>query len=195
MQKKIIYGLSFIVLFVALFSGLALSDDLNLLFKQVKELKLERYGYVLGAKLNQKQIKTATANPIDAASKDTFKFKDNNLFVVAQKKSNRVLVMYEQFEDANRQKIQDLIGDLYMNFDEPTILAHDKIVYWAYGEKGKISSREFDTAKEDKKKIGIIATVKFISDINIMDKEPDKGQVYYIISSDPVLKYFKDLKS
>ena len=192
MQKKMIYRICVVV--VLLFPGLVQANDLSSLFEQVEKLKIERHGYILGAALNQGQMETAAANPVDAASPDTFKFKDKNLYVVAQKTSHRVLVIYEQLEAASQQKIQNLVGDLYMNFDDPTVLAHDKVVYWAYTKKGKISSKEFDTARQDKKKLDILATVKFISDINIMEtvKEPATGQVYYIISSDPILKLFKD---
>lgn len=194
MQKKIICKIAIVLLL--LFSGLVHANDLNTLFNQVEDLKIGRYGYVLGAALNQEQTKTAASNPVDASASDTFKFKDKNLYVVALKTSNRVLIIYELFEAASQQKIQNLVGDLYMAFDDPTVLAHDKVIYWAYTKKGKISSKEFDTARQDKKKLDILATVKFISDINIMEKakEPLKGQVYYIISSDVVLKFFKDQK-
>lgn len=179
-----------------LLSSLAQANELNSLFGQVEKLKIERQGYVLGAALNQEQMKTAASNPIDANFSDTFKFKDKNLNIVAQKTSNRVLIIYEQFEDATQKEIQELIGDLYMNFDDPTVLAHDKVVYWAYTKKGIITSMEFDAARQDRKKLDILATVKFVSDINIMEKakesEPATGQVYYIISSDPILKLFKD---
>ena len=184
------------IVMLLLFSGLAHADDLNNLFDQVEKLKIERHGYVLGAALNQRQIKIAVTNPFDASSKNTFKFKDKNLFIVAQKITNRVIVMYEQFEGASQQKIQNLVGDLYMNFDNPTVLAHDKVVYWAYTKKGHIASKEFDTARQNKKKLDILATVKFVSDINFIKKvkEPDlsTGQVSYIISSNPILKFFKD---
>ena len=194
MQKKIICKIAIVLLL--LFSGLVHANDLNTLFNQVEDLKIGRYGYVLGAALNQEQTKTAASNPVDASASDTFKFKDKNLYVVAQKTSHRVLVIYEQFKDAAQLKIQDLIGDLYMNFDEPTVLAHDKVVYWAYTKKEKISSKEFDAARQDKKKLDILATVKFISDINIMEKikEPATGQVYSLISSDPILKLVKSQK-
>ena len=195
MHKTIICRI--LTMMMIMFTGLAHANDLNDLFSRVEKLNIERAGYVLGAILNQVQMKTAVADPVDASTKDTFKFKDKNLFVVADKTSNRVLVMYEQFEAASQQKIQDLVGDLYMNFDDPTVLAHDKVVYWAYTKNGKISSKEFDSARQDKKKLDILATVKFISDINIMEKEnrsepaPAIGQqAYYIISSDPVLKFF-----
>jgi len=141
-------------------------------------------------------MKRAASNPVDATAPDTFKFKDKNLFVVAQKTTNRVLVIYEQSGAASQQQIQDLIGDLYMNFDDPTVMAHDKVVYWAYTKTGKMTSGEFDAAREEGKKPDILATVKFISEINIMEKaeEPSTGQAYYIISSDPILKRLSELK-
>lgn len=172
--------------------GSAVSADLNRLFKQVEKLKLERQGYVLGAKLNKAQLETARSHPMEAGTKDTFKFQDNNLFVVAHKGSNRVLVIYEQIKDAGQQKVQSLVGDLYLTFDDPTVMAHGKIIYWAWAKKGKISTKQFDTAKEKRKKLDILATVKCVSDIHITEKtkEQSTGDVYYIISSDPVLNFF-----
>jgi len=194
MQKKIIYIISMMLIF--LFTGIALANDLKQLFQQVEKLKIERQGYVLGTILNPVQIKIAAFNRVDESTKDTYKFKDKNLFVVADKTSNRVLIIYEQFKDLSKKKIQDLIGDLYMSFDEPTVLAHDKRIYWAYTKKGKITSKELDAAKQNKKKLDILAKIKFISDINIMEKTKENatGQVSYIISSDPVLNLFKNQK-
>ncbi|NOX35110.1 MAG: hypothetical protein GXP56_15520, partial [Deltaproteobacteria bacterium] len=93
MSKKIVYGIFIFVLFLSLFSGLAQANGLQSLFKQVKKLKIERNGYVLGAALNREQIKTAKANQVAAGSKGTFKFKDRNLFIVARKKTNQVIVI------------------------------------------------------------------------------------------------------
>jgi len=196
MQNKIVCRMLVAVLFVSLYSGVLHANDLDRLFNQVEKLKIERHGYVLGKKLTRKQIKIASANPVEATAEDTFKFKDKNLFVVAQKKTDRILVLYEQFEAEDQKKIQGLVGDLYMNFDDPTVLAHDKVVYWAYDDNGKITTQSFDSAKKDKKKLNILATIKFISDIKIMEKieESVTGQAYYIISSDPILKFFNDQK-
>ncbi|MCP3876642.1 MAG: hypothetical protein GY699_26335 [Desulfobacteraceae bacterium] len=197
MLKKIVVKFLMVTLILSLFSGVSTANDLNGLFKQVEKLKIERQGYMLGKALNKVQLNKAISNPVDAATPDTFKFKDNNLFIVAQKTTHRVLVIYEQFEEATQQKIQDLVGDLYMHFDDPTVLAHDMVVYWAYEKKGKVSSQAFDTAKDNKKTLDILATVKFVSDIKIMEKlkEPAKGHVYYIISSDPILKIFGEQKT
>ncbi len=196
MLKKIICGIS-IALFIFLLTGIVHANDpnpdnLSALFRQVAKLKLERQGYILGKALNSKQVKISDANPVEATTKGTFKFKDKNLFVVAQEKSNRVLVIYEQFEEAPRQKIQDLIGDLFMNFDDPTVMAHDTVVYWAYKKNGKITPDQFEKARQEKTKLDIIASIKFISEIKITEKtkEPSKGRFYYIISSNPILEFF-----
>lgn len=190
LKKTFAGGLALLAVFV--FIKPVLSNDLQTFFSRVEKLSIERNGYRLGAVLNPAQLEKASANPVESTSSDTYKFRDENLFVVAAEKSNRILVIYERFEEATQKKIQDLIGDLYMTFDEPTVLAHDKVVYWAYGKKGKISAREFDEAREKKKKMDILATVKCISDIHIMEpeKEAASGLVYYVISSEPILKYF-----
>lgn len=187
--RKIIIASGLAVLF---FTGFSHAQDLNKLFKQIEALKLERQGYVLGAKLSKAQLKIAQANPEEATAEGTFKFKDDTLHVVAQKGSNRILVIYEQFKDADQKAVQQVVGDLYIRFEDPTVLAHDKIVYWAWNQNGKISTKEFDAAKEQKKKLDILATVKYISEIKIMEKKEasQTGEAYYIISSDPILKFF-----
>ncbi len=180
-----------LLLVIGLATGLY-AAGLDKLSRQVARLDLERNGYVLGAALNSAQIETARAHPVDAAVPGTFKFKDRNLFVVAQKSTNRVLVIYEQFEQASLKQIQDLVGDLYINFEDPTVSAHEKVIYWAYSKKGKISATMFSEAKKKNKKLQILATVKCISDVNIMKdaQEPVRGMIYYVISSDPMLEFF-----
>ncbi|WP_300455875.1 hypothetical protein [Desulfobacula sp.] len=197
MPEKNIKGCILLSLLLCLMSVRLYANDLAPLFERVEALNIQRQGYVLGAVLNPEQLKTASANPMDAAAPDTVKFKDQNLVVVAQKSTHRILILYEEFETLTQPEIQDLIGDLYLQFDDPTVLAHDRVVYWAYGEKGKITAREFDTAGHDKRTLKILATVKCISDINIMEKgkDPSSGHVYYIISSDPILRLFKDKKA
>ncbi|MCP4673589.1 MAG: hypothetical protein GY857_20065 [Desulfobacula sp.] len=177
-----------------LMAGLSYAEELDTLFNQVENLKIQRQGYVLGGQLTKAQEEIAVKNPLDAASKKVFKFKDNNLNIVADRKSRRVLVIFEQFEKLSQHQVQDKIGELFMAYEDPTISAHDKVVYWAWGKKDKFTSAQFDMAKEKKKKLAIIATVKFNSEIKIMDKKETEaiGDVYYIISSDPLLKFFHD---
>lgn len=164
------------------------------LFSQVEKLNIQRQGYVLGAPLTTVQQEIAAQNPLAAASQKVFKFRDKNLNIVADRATQRVLVIFEQFEKLSQQKIQEKVGELFMAYEDPTISAHDKVIYWAWGKKEKFTAAQFDMAREKKKKLAIIATVKFNSEIKIMDKNETQavGDVYYIISSDPLLKFFHD---
>ncbi len=186
-----IIAVCFVLFFVV---GVAGAQERNALFNQVEKLNIHRQGYVLGAQLTEDQQAIAAKNPLAAASKKVFKFKDNNLNIVADKKTLRVLVMFEQFEKLSQSQVQDKVGELFMAYEDPTILAHDKVVYWAWGKKEKFTAAQFDMAREKKKTLAIIATVKFNSEIKIMDKNETQaiGDVYYIISSDPLLKFFHD---
>ena len=94
---------------VFLLPDMALSSDLNRLFRQVERLKLERQGYVLGKKLDKKQLQTARINAVESTTPGTIKFRDKNLFVVAHKDSSRVLVIYEQFENAGQKSVQNMV--------------------------------------------------------------------------------------
>jgi hypothetical protein len=72
-------------------------------------------------------------------------------------------------------------------------MAHDKTIYWAFDEKGKISEEQYREAKATKTPLNTLATVKLDSSEKIMDNSSDMrgGSVYYIISSEPILKIIK----
>jgi len=194
MGKKILYAVIAVCSGVFFLTGLGAAGELQSLFSQVENLNIQRQGYVLAAKLTQSQLAIAAENPMDAFSQQVFKFKDKALNIVADKKTNRVLVIYEQFENLSQQKVQAMVGELFMAYEDPTISAHDKVVYWAWGKKGKFTAAQFDMAKENKKAPAVIATVKFNSEIKIMDKNTADaiGTAYYIISSDLLLKFFQN---
>jgi hypothetical protein len=195
MGKKLMIGGMSVFLGLFLLTGSSVAEGLELLFGQVENLKIERQGYLLGAQLTVAQEAVAAKNPMDAASKKVFKFKDKNLNIVADRESRRVLVMFEQFEKLSQPQVQEKVGELFMAYEEPTIPAHDKVVYWAWGKNAKFTAAQFDMAKEKKKKLAIIATVKFNCEIKIMDKKETAaiGDAYYIISSGPMLKFFHDI--
>ncbi len=127
---------------------------------------------------------------MDAASPGTYKFKDNNLFIVADKAKDRVLILYEQYDPATKDKVRELVGNLFFDFGDPTVMAHDKTIYWAFDEKGKISEEHYRKAKQEGRPLKTLATVKLNSSQKIMDKNSplESGSVYYIISSEPILK-------
>jgi hypothetical protein len=166
------------------------TDEYTELFVDVAKLKIQRDDYTLGELLTDKQKETARRNAVDAASPGIYKFRDNDLYVVADKATDRVLIIYERYDPATREKIRELVGDLFFVFGEPTVMGHDKTIYWAYDADGKISEQKYKEAKDQKKAPKFLATVKLQSSHKIMDNtEPlTDGSVYYVISSDPLLK-------
>jgi len=166
------------------------------LYDQVASLNLARNGYTLGTPLTDVQKEKAVANPMEGATPGTYKFTDKGLTVVTDAATHRILILFESFKKVSSQRIQDIVGDLFMQFDEPTVSAHDKIVYWAYDKKGKIPASQYQTAKDQKKNMEVLATVKLNSDIPIMaspatEATPEKSNAYYIISSPILLKQFQ----
>lgn len=170
----------------------------------VKKLKLGFENYTIGSILTSDQVAAAQRNLQEKAYEGTYKFRDNETFVVAEKSSNMVLAVYQSQENVDREQMKKIIAMLMTNFGEPTTMAHDKLVYWAYKKEGKISEEAYN----DSKKTGIldvVATVKMNSTIEIFgDIAPEKntdtqekaaeessvGTVYTLISSQPLLESF-----
>jgi len=175
------------------------NNEFDILAEKVAALNIVHHQYTLGKKLTEDQKKRAKQNTVKDASPGTYKFNDGNLFVVAEKNSDRALILYEHFEKAPKAKGHELIGALVMKFGDPTVFAHGKTVYWAYNIGGKISEEKFDNAKNASEQLEIMATVKLESSEPLMgnDKDQESAQhakkedaqtVYYVISSEPLLK-------
>jgi len=169
------------------------ADEFADLFNRVEKLNIRRNDYTLGKVLTDKQKQTAQYNAQEKAGPGTYKFKDKNLYIVADKATDRVLILYERYEPVSGKKIRELVGWLFFDFGDPTVMAHDKTIYWAFDEKGKISEEQYREAKATKTPLNTLATVKLDSSEKIMDNSSDMrgGSVYYIISSEPILKIIK----
>ncbi len=92
------------------------------------------------------------------------------------------------------------------NFSAPTTIAHGKMLYWAFNKHGAVSEDDFITSKKIKqtKDLGIIATVKFSSELDITpdltvkqedmeeknEEQTPTGAIYFIITSDLLVKEF-----
>jgi len=162
------------------------------IYRDVEALKIGFSGYTLGARLNGSQKEMAQRNRVATSTPGTYKFKNKRVNIVADSKTDRVVIIFETLENASQQQVRDMVGSLTIAFKDPTLSAHDKIVYWAYGKEGKYSSAQFEAAKEQQKTLPVIATVKLQSEVPIMERGQDRasGRVYYIVSSEPLLKQF-----
>lgn len=174
------------------------------LLDDVVSLKLGLGGYEIGKKLDVGQKKIAEKYPVEGAYEGTYKFSDNDLYVVVDSNTDRVLALYRQKKDADKNQLKIMVVELMDQFGTPTTMAHEKIVYWAFNRHGAIFDEDFDQAKKIKQTadLEIIATVKLNSEMEITPdpKEDEKsavdtkatatGSIYFIITSDPLVKEF-----
>lgn len=170
------------------------ANELSLLLDQVAALNISREGFVLGKALTDEQKQTARRHPQKIDNPRLFKFKDGLLYIVGLKESNRIIIMYEEYDGSSRKQIQDFVGNLFLDFGKPTVFSHDKVIYWAWDQEGLITSESFKAAKKRRDPPSVLATVKLNSSVPIMNTKGDQasGNVYYIVSSDPALKLIKE---
>jgi hypothetical protein len=174
---------------------------MNRLGADISALKLGLGDYVLGQKLTEQQKNTAKENAIEKTITGSYKFQDNGVFIVASSKSDMIIGLYKEDTTATQQDIKNMVGELMMQFEEPTKMAHDKLIYWAFGKDGLIPQDLFDMAKSADSEI--LATVKFSSDQPIRPSEkPEEGaatkakessepaSIYVIITSDQLSNIF-----
>jgi len=187
---RFVSTLILILLLSVLSSTTVFADELAELLDRVAALNISRGGYTLGTALTDRQNETARQNTAKDSTPGTNKFRDKNLYVVVDQKTDRVVIIFEHYESASSEKISELVGALFFDFGDPTIMAHDKIVYWVFNGKGKLSKEDYDIAKKTKELSNILLTIKLNSDLKISGNNKDKenGNAYYIISSEPILR-------
>lgn len=188
--------ITFIFLSLLFFSPVH-ADGLTELAVQVAKLNIVRNGYAIGKPLTFEQKQIALKNSVQNNTPGTYKFQDKNLFVVVHQKTDRVLIIYEHYEPASVETIQRLIGSLIVDFGDPTVMVHGKILYWAYSDKEKLSEKEYRKIKDARIEKPFLATVKLSSSSPIMagDAASNTGSVYYIISSSRLLKLMQSEES
>ncbi len=168
---------------------------------RVRALQLGMQGYVLGSQLTGHQKDVASAHPLAGGYSGTYRFRDRELVVVVDRKTDRVLAMYERREDVGFDRLKAMVARLMTAFAEPTTMAHDRILYWAFNGQGQVSETAFDLARKEQRtgELGILATVKFSSTMDITAAggegkkevpEEKRGTIYFIITSDPMVQAF-----
>lgn len=203
-NKLITIFLAFVL--IMSFSQVTRAETASSLLNQVVSLQLGLNGYVIGEELTADQKKIADENPVEGAYEGTYKFVDNGLYVVVNTETDRVLALYQQQKDADKDQLKAMVGGLMDPFGTPTTMAHEKLIYWAFNKHGAISEDVFNESKKIKqtKDLGIIATVKLNSEIEIAPDAEEKeeagtekkdaptGTIYFIITSDPLVKEFME---
>ena len=204
--KKILFlaGVCCCVLLAAGQSPASGSDSPQQLLDDVLSLHLGLNGYYIGQHISPEQKQKGGGHLEKDAYEGTYKFRDADLFVVVDKKTDRILALYKRQENVDKNGLKAMVVELMDHFGTPTLLAHDKILYWAFNAHGAISEEDFNKARDAKQipNLGIIATVKLNSDIEITPdsqkekeqitdaQETPRGTVYFVITSDPLVQQF-----
>ncbi|MCK5196500.1 MAG: hypothetical protein KAQ71_21995 [Desulfobulbaceae bacterium] len=174
------------------------------MISSVAKLKLGFGDYSICTILSKEQVAAAQKNLEADSYPGTYKFKDNDIYVVAGNSTNMILALYKHHEKVDREQIKGIVSMLMSRFEEPTTMAHDKLVYWAYNQDGKISEETYLDAKQTGE-ITVIATVKLNSTVGIFPdkttgavegspesevKEQPLADIYTLVSSQPILENF-----
>ena len=133
-------------------AGTSRADEFTDLFNRVEKLNIRRNDYTLGKVLTDKQKTNSATQRRGKGRPGNLQIQRQHSFHSgADKATDRVLVLYERYEPVSRKKIRELVGALFFDFGDPTVMAHDKTIYWAFDEKGKISEEQYREAKATKK--------------------------------------------
>jgi len=163
----------FLVLFV---SGVStcLAVDYKEMSKEDLQAKIAAFGlgldsYIIGGKLTATQLETSQKDNDYKAYPGTVKFKDGDVFVIADKQSHAVIAVYKRNKTANKNDFKVMISGLMLQYGEPTTEAHGKTIYWNYGEDGFITEELYRTVKSQGQleSLIVLATVKFTSSENV----------------------------
>ncbi len=180
--------------------------------RKVASFSLGLDSYVVGKSLNTTQLETAKKDKDYKAYPGTVKFKDGDVFVIIDEKTNVVIAVYNRNKKATKNDFKVTISELMMQYGEPTTEAHGKTIYWNYGEDGFISEELYRSVKSQGllETLVILATVKFTSSENVatmtelidkMDKKKEGEEVkkedvttdnYVMIQSDILTKKYME---
>jgi hypothetical protein len=160
----------------------------------VRELRLGDADFMIGNSLTEDQLVLAREHLHADSYPGTIRFSAGGVAVVADEDTHLILAIYERQEDARADKLTQMVGGLMARFGEPTTIAHDKILYWAWGSSGKIDAETFEKERASGQ-IDVLATVKFNSSIEVTpgmnnDNTEETATIYYIITSDRLLERY-----
>ncbi len=112
------------------------------LFEKIEKLDVGMGEYKLAKKLNTTQKNSAKKNPLKTNSDKTYQFKDGDIYVTVDMKSDRAIVLYKIFKDQNATELKRVLGGTVLTYGEPTVMSHGNIVYWVYGDDGSLVTKD-----------------------------------------------------
>ena len=193
--------ISSLFLVTTLAYGSSVEAEIKRVAKETAGLELGFNNYHLGSVLTEAQKKVSETNAVEKALHGTYKFKDNDVYVVASDEDDTILGIYKEYPNISMEELKGVVGGLMFEFGEPTVMAHNKLIYWSYDKNGKITQDEFEFARQSGGAQSL-ATVKLSSSESIgvpvapENKEAQGEQndssisAYVIITSDPLSKLF-----
>jgi hypothetical protein len=169
-------------------------DSIAALAEAVKELRLGDADFLVGDFLTEDQAVRAQEHQHTDSYPGTLKFSVGDIAVVVDENTQLILALYKRQENVRADDVTEMVGSLMARFGAPTTIAHDKILYWAWGPSGKIDAETFKKGKAYGQ-IDILATVKFNSSIEVTpgmnnDNTEETATIYYIITSDRLLERY-----
>ncbi|OCC14253.1 hypothetical protein DBT_2325 [Dissulfuribacter thermophilus] len=171
------------------------------LIKDIQKLDLGRAGYRLCYPLSEEQLRKAEEQSLPPTAEGTFRFKDGDLQIVAEKDSNLVILISEYHKVWSRKAIKDLVGSFTLGYGFPTTTAHGQTLYWFFSADGELldenNYKDYITQNGNG---SVIATIK-VQTTSFLRSERDKGKGdgvssdepdsgYYLIYSSPILEMF-----
>ncbi len=169
-----------VMLFVLVSSGTAIATgtgqtvnyggmSVTELQNKIATLEIGLGTYVVGKKMTPEQQAVAEKSSAYKSYPGTVKFKDQDIFVIADQETKVVIALYVRNKQATQDDFKAMIGGLMMRFGEPTAEAHGKTIYWNYAADGLLSEELYRSVKEKGllETLGVLATVKFSSSQNV----------------------------
>ena len=168
--------ISKIILFILCIS-LSLNAS-NKLYNTIEKMNKGIDGYIVGKVLNKVQEKLLNKNAVASNNKNILKFLANDdLMIVINKKNNKVLAINKRYTNISQKEVKKMISKFIFKFDEPTAMAHNKMVYWIYDKDGnKLSSDDLKNFKNDLKIRN--SNMTLAKAINLKDKKTKKFNPY-----------------
>jgi hypothetical protein len=208
---------SLLKLVIFVFTIVSVLSGSEQVYSKIENMNKGLDGYVVGKMLNDEQKELLIKNFIKSNEFNIAKFLVGDDLIVAIDKSNNVVIaLNKRYKKVEQKELQKMIGEYIFKYDEPTVMAHDKMVYWVYDKDNKkLSEDDLDKwkdslkgksvsgtlvdvlkSKDKKSEFNPYVSIKFNSTEPIMAKieKPKASMVNILISSNILIQKATGMK-